>query len=273
MAVVVDELPCAAFTMLRNCWLRDVRIGYKAKGLLGYLRSHATGYRCSQAQMVRESSDGRAAVRAALDELEAAGYLERIHTRDGGRYAETDYRMRDPFDAYGHLSKTDTPDGRRSPETAPGTEIEPGTGGTVSDYPRRKIAPIEEQGEKNTPSPTEKAHDPGERHLTPIGGPTAAERAKTLATEHWEGVGKVPRYMGIQAIVRCALDAGHTDEQIRAALAALRRQGRNLTQQSLGLLIADPARANGRTTHRPTGRAWFGDLGNRDGYDVGNGTF
>lgn len=242
MAVIVDELPSVAFTMLRNCWLRDARVSYKAKGLLGYLRSHAAGYRCSQAQMVRESDDGRAAVRAALDELEAAGYLVRIPARDGGRYAENDYRMRDPFDAAGHLLKISAPPPSDASKIDQGRKSDTVT---VSDYPTREIAPIEEQREETTPAPAEQGATEG-RHLRAVDGEDEQLRAKlaqTLAAEQYEATGKLGGnrgFLAVRGIVARALEIGHSEQQVRAALTHLRARGRPVTNATLGPLLADP---------------------------------
>jgi hypothetical protein len=265
VAVTVDELPCAAFTMLRNCWLRDGRIGYKAKGLLGYLRSHAAGYKCSQAQMVRESDDGRAAVRAALDELDAAGYLERVPARDGGRYAETDYRMRDPFDAEGKLRpgvpETSAAVAARVQKILQGRKSDMVT---VSDFPTQEIAPIEEQGEKNTPAPTEQgATGNGDgRHLVVVDGEEEQLRGKlaqTIAAEHYEATGKLGGnrgFLAVRGIVARALEVGHGEQQLRAALGHLRGRGRPVTNSTLGPLLADPrtvtSGAYGPRQHVPT---------------------
>jgi hypothetical protein len=192
VGVTVDELPFVAFTPLRNVWLRDRRISYKAKGLLGYLRSHAAGYRCSQAQMVRESDDGRAAVRSALDELETAGYLERTVTRDGGRYAETEYRMRDPFDAEGNL-RGGVENRHPLPETAAPhagevSKIDQGRKSdmvTMSEKPTREIAPLEEQGEKNTPAPTEQGGAGGQLVLVDEPNRTRAKPRRRIP-EDWQ---------------------------------------------------------------------------------------
>jgi hypothetical protein len=144
--------------MVRNEWARDRRISYKARGLLTYLCSHAAGYRCSQAQMIADSDDGRAAIRSALAELEAAGYLHRERARtDAGRFGETDYVLADPFDAAGHLVApgAETAPGRKSAPAyaSDGAETAPELPGTRGDYPRREIAPLEDQGEKTKPLP------------------------------------------------------------------------------------------------------------------------
>lgn len=144
MAVIRTPLPNAAFTLIRNCWVRDSRISFKAKGLLAYLVSHSEGYACSQAQMVRESADGKDAIRSALDELEGAGYLTRVPTRSAGRFAEDDYALTDPFDADGRIIRlSHAQDGRETRQS----------GLPAAGKPLRQIRPIEEHLE-NTKTPT-----------------------------------------------------------------------------------------------------------------------
>lgn len=70
------------FTRIPNSWLRDNRIGFRAKGLLAYLLSHEVGYTITLGQIQRETGDGRSAIRSAVDELEHAGYLQTKRTHD-----------------------------------------------------------------------------------------------------------------------------------------------------------------------------------------------
>lgn len=86
------------FTQISNAALRDPRLSFKARGILAWLASHQDGYGCSVAAIVSDSdSDGKAAVRSALDELEAAGYLRRERTRDPetGQLGPSDYIVTD----------------------------------------------------------------------------------------------------------------------------------------------------------------------------------
>lgn len=86
------------FTQISNAALRDPRLSFKARGILAWLASHQDGYGCSVAAIVSDSdSDGKAAVRSALDELEAAGYLTRERVRDPetGRLGPSDYIVTD----------------------------------------------------------------------------------------------------------------------------------------------------------------------------------
>ncbi len=85
------------FTQIHNAWIRDPNISYKAKGLLTYLLSHEIGYTITIGQIIRESGDGKQAVRSALEELIQAGYLETQRTTDERGYnAGLAYFIKDP---------------------------------------------------------------------------------------------------------------------------------------------------------------------------------
>jgi len=86
------------FTQISNAAIRDPRLSFKARGVLAWLASHQDGYGCSVAAIVADSdSDGKAAIRTALDELEGAGYLVRERVRDPGtgRLGPADYLVTD----------------------------------------------------------------------------------------------------------------------------------------------------------------------------------
>jgi hypothetical protein len=73
------------YTQIPNAYLRDKRTGFKAKGILAHLLSHADGYEVSLTSLADVSDrDGVAAVRAGVEELEAAGYLVRESRRGRG---------------------------------------------------------------------------------------------------------------------------------------------------------------------------------------------
>jgi len=93
------------FTQIHNAWIRDPNISYKAKGLLTYLLSHEVGYTITIGQIIRESGDGKQAVRSALEELIKAGYLETQRTTDERGYnAGLAYFIKDPS-----IPKSDNP--------------------------------------------------------------------------------------------------------------------------------------------------------------------
>ena len=74
------------FTTISNSALLDQRLSYKAKGLLVMLLSRPDGWTFRVDWLVKQSQDGREAVRSGLKELEDYGYLKRRPRRvDGGR--------------------------------------------------------------------------------------------------------------------------------------------------------------------------------------------
>jgi hypothetical protein len=73
------------FTQIANALFRDAQLSFKAKGIFGYVSTHTNGWQVTIADLVRLGPDGREAVRTALKELEAYGYLirERLRRPDG----------------------------------------------------------------------------------------------------------------------------------------------------------------------------------------------
>lgn len=74
--------PDTHYTVLHNATIRDTRLTWKARGLLAYLLSLPDNWRVSSEHLRRVGPDGRDAVRTALTELEAAGYLRRTRHQD-----------------------------------------------------------------------------------------------------------------------------------------------------------------------------------------------
>lgn len=87
----------AHFTQIPNAWLRDVRLSYKARGLLAELMTHSVGFQVSRERLARNGQDGDRAVRSAIAELEAAGYLQRSQSRsDEQRFGAAVWTTCDP---------------------------------------------------------------------------------------------------------------------------------------------------------------------------------
>ena len=85
------------FTAIDNAAVRDEKLSYRARGVLAYLLSHTAAWKFSVARIARAGNEGREAVRSAILELEAAGYLTREpFVSPGGlkryRYVVSDYR-------------------------------------------------------------------------------------------------------------------------------------------------------------------------------------
>lgn len=90
------------YTQIPNAWLRDEALSIRARGLLGILLSHKAGWQLALTDLVTRHPNGRTregdeAVRTAVRELEAGGYLVRERVRDdGGRLRATDWVLQEP---------------------------------------------------------------------------------------------------------------------------------------------------------------------------------
>jgi hypothetical protein len=73
------------FTQVAHALFRDSQLSFKAKGIFGYISTHANGWQVTIADLVRLGPDGRETVRTGLRGLEVHGYLvrERLRRPDG----------------------------------------------------------------------------------------------------------------------------------------------------------------------------------------------
>ena len=65
------------FVVINKNFLEDKRISFKAKGILTYLLSKPDNWQVMTSELIEASSDGEAAVRSALKELEKYGYYKK----------------------------------------------------------------------------------------------------------------------------------------------------------------------------------------------------
>jgi len=72
------------FTQIPNAWLRDTNLSLRAIGLLAQLLSHRDGWSVTIKSLATINGCGRDAIRSAVQELEACGYLAREQSRTGG---------------------------------------------------------------------------------------------------------------------------------------------------------------------------------------------
>ena len=75
MAIVRAPRPDSGYTIIRNDVLRDSRLSYRARGLLAEILSRPDNWRVRSNQIADQSKEGRDAIRSALREIEAAGYI------------------------------------------------------------------------------------------------------------------------------------------------------------------------------------------------------
>lgn len=75
--------PTANFTTIANAVINDDRLSFRARGVLMWLLSKPADWRTRSLSIAEQSPiEGRDAIRAAMRELEALGYLTRERVRD-----------------------------------------------------------------------------------------------------------------------------------------------------------------------------------------------
>ena len=84
------------YTVMSNYHLRDKTISFKAKGLLSLMLSLPENWDYTLAGLARISLEGKDAIRAAVVELEKAGYVQRHQTTDkAGKFSSNEYIIRE----------------------------------------------------------------------------------------------------------------------------------------------------------------------------------
>ena len=80
------------YTVMSNCHLRDDRLSLRAIGLMSKMLSNTDDYQYTVSGLAARCKEGRDAVRKALQELEAAGYLVREQGHnDTGKFSANNY--------------------------------------------------------------------------------------------------------------------------------------------------------------------------------------
>lgn len=81
------------YTVMSNTHFKDKSLSLKAKGLLSLMLSLPEDWDYSIEGLSTLSSDGRTAVRTALNELEEHGYLQRERTYTNGKISDIEYHI------------------------------------------------------------------------------------------------------------------------------------------------------------------------------------
>lgn len=76
------------FVIIGNSEARDHRLSFRARGLHHHLLSLPPGWRVTTVQLAADNPEGRDAIRSALNELIACGYVTKVKQQDGrGRWS------------------------------------------------------------------------------------------------------------------------------------------------------------------------------------------
>ena len=87
--IIRSPRPANGWTVIDNRTLNDATVSFRARGVLAHILSKPDNWRTSAAKLALHAPEGRDAIRTALNELEAAGYIERRKNRDtAGRWKQ-----------------------------------------------------------------------------------------------------------------------------------------------------------------------------------------
>lgn len=79
------------YTVLDNTFIKDTRLSWKAKGLMTYLLSLPDDWTIHLSEIEKHATDGKSALRSAINELKEFGYLKAEQKRENNRFAEMVY--------------------------------------------------------------------------------------------------------------------------------------------------------------------------------------
>ena len=95
-AVIIRRKVASNFTVLDNAIIRDMRLSWKALGLLVRLLSLPPNFKLRLVSLSRERPSGRDATRSGLKDLEQCGYLTIVREREAsGKFTTTTWIVND----------------------------------------------------------------------------------------------------------------------------------------------------------------------------------
>ena len=138
------------YTVLPNGILRDTGLSLKTKGLFAIILSLPEGWDYSVAGLATVAGCGRDAIRGALKEMEAAGYLTRQRAHgEGGKFTGVVYTIRDTAEPLSGKPTMDDP----APLSGNPTTDNPTTVFPTSENPTQLNKDLSSKDLSNTPLP------------------------------------------------------------------------------------------------------------------------
>ena len=138
------------YTVLPNGILRDKGLSLKTKGLFAIILSLPEGWDYSVAGLATVAGCGRDAIRGALKEMEAAGYLTRRRAHgEGGKFTGVVYTIRDVAEPLSENPTMDDP----APLSGKPTTENPTSEKPLSENPTQLNKDLLSKDLSNTPLP------------------------------------------------------------------------------------------------------------------------
>lgn len=225
------------YTVMSNYHLRDKTISFKAKGLLSLMLSLPEDWDYTLAGLARISLEGKDAIRAAVVELEKAGYVQRHQTTDkAGKFGANEYIIRE-YPA----SHEPPPDGPSSASPLSGNPMtaEPSTASTQTDKATQINKDLQKKENKIlTSQSTDSFPFPSAPFTTtvPVQAQPSETKGRTRSRSSGMSQGEMDAYrelirenIGYDDFVReRPYDAGQLDEMVELMVEAVCSKKKNL---------------------------------------------
>ena len=199
------------YTVMSNYHLRDKTLSLKAKGLLSLMLSLPETWDYTLSGLARISLEGKDAIRAAVVELEKAGYIQRSRTRnEKGHLQGTEYIIREQpvFSAQPALEEPVSENPTLEDTTQLKKENNQKTNLTSKDSIPFPSSP------STSPAPVEEPEEAKGRK---------GKRKKAVSQREMDGYRELIREnIGYEDFVReCPYDAGQLDEMVELMVEAV----------------------------------------------------
>lgn len=249
LGVIHVERRIDPFVQVDKGTIQDVRLSFKARGLLAYILSLPPGWTVRVAHLMRQGIEGREAIRGAFKELEGLGYAKRTEVRKAdGTYAWVTKIFETPgLNEDFAASQVATGDGKPSPDRIAdlGQVSTTGEPSPVS----RPLSKKENQDEtrEEEPAPSGAEVSPG-KVLSPD-----RQAAEEAVKEFWEESSPKPvingGYIALVKMVERFIEAGFTPKQMHWALRHTRAFTIDAITFTIRTAIEEKARTEGPGRH------------------------
>lgn len=199
------------YTQIHNRLFRDPRLSFKAKGIFGLISTHRNGYGVTPEWIAAASTDGPAAVRTGLQELEKCGYLARGQDRNtDGTMGPMTYSITD-------MPRSEPVDGNRPPAT------------TCDDAETRRSEPLSDYPHAAEPQAADRTHKKTSTKKTTeenTNRPSVQEEAASEETDGGTDGSAVPHQIGRNPGVDLLMAIGAQQPKFLLTGKTLQDQGR-----------------------------------------------
>ncbi len=223
------------YTVMSNYHLRDKTISFKAKGLLSMMLSLPENWDYTLAGLARISLEGKDAIRAAVVELEKAGYVQRHQTTDkAGKFGSNEYIIRE-YPA-SHEPPLEGPSSAQPLPENPTTE-NPSTGSTQTGNPTQiNKDPVKKEKSITDSVSTESFPFPSAPSMTPAAAQPSEAKGRKRSRRGSMSKGEMDTYRGLirenigydDFVREHPYDAAQLDEMVELMVEAVCSKKKNI---------------------------------------------